>query len=51
MEDALPPLKHAAMQLVDDLRPDDSVAVYGFAEAVTELQPFTSDKRPPNAQS
>jgi len=41
---ALPPLKNAAMQLVDDLRPTDSVAVYSFTDAVTELQPFTSDK-------
>jgi VWFA-related protein len=37
-------LKNAAMQLVDDLRPIDSVAVYSFADAVNELQPFTSDK-------
>ena len=44
MVDALPPLKHAAMRLVDALRPTDSVAVYSFADAVTELQPFTSDK-------
>jgi len=44
MHEALPPLKSAAMQLVDDLRPTDSVAVYSFADAVTELQPFTSDK-------
>jgi Ca-activated chloride channel homolog len=44
MADALPPLKNAAVQLVEDLRPTDSVAVYSFADAVTELQPFTSDK-------
>jgi len=43
MEDALPSLKNAAMQLLDDLRPTDSVAVYSFADAVTQLQPFTSD--------
>jgi len=41
---ALPPLKNAAMQLVDDLRPTDSVAVYSFNDTVTELQPFTADK-------
>jgi VWFA-related protein len=44
MVEALPPLKAAAMQLVDDLRANDSVAVYSFSDAVTELQPFTSDK-------
>lgn len=44
MVDTLPPLKNAAMQLVDELRPIDSVAVYSFNDAVTELQPFTSDK-------
>ena len=41
---ALPPLKNAAMQLVDDLRPTDSVAVYSFNDTVSELQPFTTDK-------
>lgn len=40
----LPPLKNAAMQLVDELRPTDSVAVYSFNDTVTELQSFTSDK-------
>ena len=44
MVTALPPLKNAAMQLVEDLRPTDSVAVYSFNDTVTELQPFTSDK-------
>lgn len=44
MVTALPPLKNAAMQLVDDLRSTDSVAVYSFTDTVTELQPFTSDK-------
>jgi VWFA-related protein len=44
MVEALPVLKNAAMQLVDDLRPTDSVAVYSFAGSVTEVQPFTSDK-------
>jgi VWFA-related protein len=44
MVDALPPLKTAALQLVDDLRPTDSVAVYCFNDTVTELQPFTADK-------
>ena len=44
MVTALPPLKNAAMQLVDELRPTDSVAVYSFNDTVTELEPFTSDK-------
>jgi len=44
MVNTLPALKHAAMQLVDDLRPADSVAVYSFNDTVTELQPFTSEK-------
>jgi len=44
MEDALPSLKAAALQLIGDLRPEDTVAVYGFNDRVTELQPFTTDK-------
>jgi VWFA-related protein len=44
MTAALPPLKNAAMRLVDELRPTDSVAVYSFNDTVTELQSFTSDK-------
>jgi len=44
MEEALPPLKNAALQLLDDLRPDDTVAVYGFNDRVNELQGFTKDK-------
>ena len=44
MVNTLPSLKHAAMQLVDDLRPTDSVTVYCFNDTVTELQPFTSEK-------
>jgi VWFA-related protein len=44
MEFALPALKNAALRLIGELRPEDSVAVYNFSEAVTELQPFTTDK-------
>jgi len=44
MLNTLPVLKSAALQLVDELRPTDSVAVYSFADGVTELQSFTSDK-------
>lgn len=44
METTLPALKSAALRLLDDLRPEDSVAVYGFNNRVTELQPYTTDK-------
>ena len=44
MQNSLPSLKAAALHLLDELRPDDSVAVYGFTESVAELQPFTTDK-------
>ncbi len=40
---ALPALKNAALKLIGELRPVDSVAVYSFNKSVTELQPFTSD--------
>ena len=44
MSATLPSLKSAAMRLVDELRPGDSAAVYGFNDRVTEFQPFTTDK-------
>jgi Ca-activated chloride channel homolog len=44
MEATLPSLKSAALHLLDELRPDDSVAVYGFNDRVAELQPFTTEK-------
>jgi VWFA-related protein len=44
MEAALPSLKGAALQLLDELRPDDSVAVYSFNDRIVKLQPFTTDK-------
>jgi VWFA-related protein len=44
MEATLPSLKSAALRLLDEMRPDDSVAVYGFNDRVAELQPFTTDK-------
>jgi Ca-activated chloride channel homolog len=43
MAAALPAVKNAALKLIGDLRPIDSVAVYSFNTSVTELQPFTSD--------
>jgi VWFA-related protein len=42
---ALPALKNAALKLIENLRPSDSVAVYSFSESLTELQPFTTDKK------
>jgi Ca-activated chloride channel homolog len=44
MTATLPSLKRAALQLIGDLRPDDSAAVYGFNDRVIEFQPFTTDK-------
>jgi len=44
MQFALPALKNAALRLIAELRPEDSVAVYNFSDKVTELQPFTTDK-------
>jgi Ca-activated chloride channel family protein len=44
MQAALPALRNAALKLIGDLRPIDSVAVYSFNDSVTELQPFTTDK-------
>jgi Ca-activated chloride channel homolog len=43
MTAALPAVKSAALKLIGDLRPIDSVAVYSFNRTVTELQPYTSD--------
>ncbi len=44
MQPALPALRNAALKLIGDLRPIDSVAVYSFNDSVTELQDFTTDK-------
>jgi Ca-activated chloride channel family protein len=44
MQAALPALKNAALKLIGDLGPCDWVAVYGFSDTVSELQPFTTDK-------
>ena len=38
MLNALPALKSAAIHLIDELRPADSVAVYSFNSSVQELQ-------------
>jgi len=44
MQFALPALKNAALRLIGELRPEDSIAIYNFSDSVTELQPFTTDK-------
>jgi Ca-activated chloride channel homolog len=44
MQSALPALKSAALRLIGELRPADAVGVYSFNAAVTELQPFSTDK-------
>jgi VWFA-related protein len=44
MQLALPALKNAALRLISELRPEDSVAVYSFSDSVIERQPFTTDK-------
>ncbi|WP_321471317.1 VWA domain-containing protein [uncultured Paludibaculum sp.] len=44
MVSTLPKLKSAALQLLDDLRPVDSAAVYTFDDTVTALVPFAEDK-------
>ena len=44
MQPTLPSLKAAALRLIYDLRPDDTVAVYGFNDRVNQLQAFTADK-------
>jgi Ca-activated chloride channel family protein len=44
MEASLASVRKAAFDLIDALRPSDSVAVFAFNQAVTTLQPFTRDK-------
>ncbi|MGC4051291.1 MAG: VWA domain-containing protein [Paludibaculum sp.] len=44
MVTTLPKLKSAALQLLADLRPVDSAAVYTFDDTVTTQVPFTQDK-------
>ncbi len=44
MQGALPIVKNATLRLIDQLRPNDSVAVYGFSTTLHVLQGFTSDK-------
>jgi Ca-activated chloride channel homolog len=44
MNEALPLVKNAVMQLIDKFRPEDSFAVYSFNVRLDVVQEFTSDK-------
>jgi VWFA-related protein len=44
MAAALPVVKNSVMRMIDELAPDDNVAVYGFSVGLTRLQDFTTDK-------
>jgi len=45
MKEAMPTVKNAIGRLIDELREEDSVSIYGFAEGLEKLQGFTQDKR------
>ena len=45
MQSALPPLKSAALKLIAEMRPARRRGGLRFNAAVTELQPFTTDKQ------
>jgi Ca-activated chloride channel homolog len=44
MAASLPAVKNAILRLIDDLRPDDSFAVYTFNTSLSLVQDFTRDK-------
>jgi len=44
MVSTLPALRSSALRLIEDMRPVDWVAVYGFNTQVSELQPFTRNR-------
>jgi len=44
MARALPVVKNAILRMLDRMRPNDEVAVYGFSATLTLLQGFTTDK-------
>jgi Ca-activated chloride channel family protein len=44
MEASLASVRKAAFELIDALRPSDSIAVFAFNQTVTTRQPFTRDK-------
>lgn len=45
MTDYLPTLKIAVMHFVDDLRPEESVALYTFSTSIQLVQKFSTDKK------
>lgn len=45
MNDSLPALKSAVVKLIEHLRDEDRIAVYGFNDRLELLQDFTHDKR------
>lgn len=44
MQGAIPAVKNATLRLIDQLRQNDLVAIYGFSTTLRVLQGFTSDK-------
>jgi Ca-activated chloride channel homolog len=44
MQGTIPIVKNATLRLIDQLRPNDFVAIYGFSTTLRVLQGFTSDK-------
>jgi Ca-activated chloride channel family protein len=44
MRGAIPVVKNATLRLIDQLRPNDFIAIYGFSTTLRVLQGFTSDK-------
>jgi len=45
MEDALPLVKQACLKLLDELRPQDQIAVFSFSDRMSEAQDFTQDRK------
>ncbi len=41
---ALPGVKNAVLQLIDEFRPEDSIAIYSFSTSLQTLQDFTTDR-------
>jgi len=44
MAHALPAVKNAILKLIDELRDEDAIAVYGFSGSLRTLEDFTKDK-------
>jgi VWFA-related protein len=44
MAAALPVVKSSVMRMIDELAPDDNIAVYSFSMGLNRLQEFTTDK-------